>query len=271
MPPNAKSIDWNDLITKAAGLEKAVDAVTFIRRRSDTASHPVYLECADKKRYVVKALRTDATQGRMLFNDQVIARFGALIGAAVPQVCLVNISQELINLNPHPQTGMGHCKPGLSHGSLIIPDVTERVDQFQHIADDDNKNRFCLLGILHGWISFSDRQFLYETTDPFRVSAVDHGHFLPKGPNWTVPGLAAAPPPEVAADLVKACSLTDEDLHDACLNLSKINDQEIARILAIPPDDWGVTIDERVALAEYLVGRRDALIARYKMQKGSKS
>src|SRR5207247_1761319 len=108
-------------------------------------------------------------------NDQIVARFGALMDAAVPRVSLVTISQTLIDLSPDKLQGLGHCKPGISHGSELIRNVTERIDQFQHVPDDDNKNRFASLGVLHGWIGFSDRQFLYEVSDPFRVSAVDHG------------------------------------------------------------------------------------------------
>src|SRR5438477_3698327 len=183
--PQNKETDWDELL-QANSPEKSVTALTFLRRRTDTASHPVYLACDDSKTYVVKPLRKYADQGRMLFTDQIVARFGTLIGAAVPRVSLITISQTLIDLNPDPQQGLGHCHAGVSHGSELIKDVTERVDQFQHVGDDDNRNRFASLGVLHGWISFSDRQFLYEISDPFRVSAVDHGHFFPNGPNWTL-------------------------------------------------------------------------------------
>ena len=199
----------------------------------------------------------------MLFNDQIIARFGGLIGAAVPRVALVTIPKELIDANPDKQQAMGHCRPSVAHGSELIPNVTERVDQFQHVTDDDNKNRFALLGVLHGWIGFSDRQFLYETVDPFRVSAVDHGHFFPGGPSWTVAALASAPAPTVAADLATACDLTKKDLNAACAVLVRVADADIARTVAIPPDEWGVKIGERVEVAKYISARRDMLLNTY--------
>jgi hypothetical protein len=115
--PAADHPNWVELINKSQGRGSPVAAVTFLRRRTDTASHPVYLECADGHTYVVKPIRNDAIQGRMLFNDQIIARLGSLIGAAVPTVSLVGISKELIDLNPHPQQGMGHCQPAVCHGS----------------------------------------------------------------------------------------------------------------------------------------------------------
>lgn len=158
---------------------------------------------------------------------------------------------------------MGHCQPSVSHGSELIPNVTERVDQFQHVTDDDNKNRFAQLGVLHGWVGFSDRQFLYEVTDPFRVSAVDHGHFFPGGPNWTIATLGAAAAPTVAADLAAACGLARDDLNAACAGLARVHDTQIARAVAIPPDEWGVKIDERIEVAKYISARRDALLKAY--------
>jgi hypothetical protein len=258
---------WDQLFQEAPRDVKALGAVTFLRRRTDTASHPVYLQCDDGKTYVVKPMRKDAEQGRMLFNDQIIARFGALVGAAVPRVSLVTVSQALIDLNPHPTSGLGHCKPGVCHGSELLRDVSERIDQFQHVTDDDNKNRFALLGVLHGWVGFSDRQFLYETVDPFRVSAVDHGHFFPNGPNWTTATLESASPPQVAADLIAACSLAPHEIQAACSVIDKVVDEDIARVLAIPPDEWGVKIDERVAVAKYLSARRDALLEAHRPKK----
>lgn len=263
-PPEKEPVDWDELFEDATGREKTVVAVTFLRRRTDTASHPVYVECDDGKTYIVKPPRKDTDQGRMLFNDQVIARFGALIGAPVPRVALVSISQTLIDLNPHQQQGLGHCQSGVSHGSELIKNVTERIDQFEHVADDENKNRFALLGVLHGWIGFSDRQFLFEIDEPFRVWAVDHGHFFPNGPNWTPATLATAAAPQVAPDLAAACSLANDELHAVCsILVEKVTDDKIARVLAIPPDAWGVKIDERIGLAKYLSARRDALLKAY--------
>jgi hypothetical protein len=71
----------------------------------------------------------------------------------------------------------------------------------------------------------------------------------------------------VAADLVAACSFSDEELNGACSVLAKITDEEIGRILAIPPDEWGVKADERIGLAKYLSTRRDAMLNAYKAKK----
>jgi hypothetical protein len=56
-------------------------------------------------------------------------------------------------------------------------------------------------------------------------------------------------------------------LNAACSILAKVSDDEIARILATPPDEWGVKIDERIGLAKYLATRRDAMLKAYEMKK----
>jgi hypothetical protein len=203
----------------------------------------------------------------MARKAEIPTAFGALIGAAVPRVSLVKIPKELIDANPDKAHAMGHCQPGIAHGSELLPNVTERIDQFQHIGDDDNKRRFGVLGVLHCWIGFSDRQFLYEVTNPFRVFAVDHGHFFPGGPNWTLASLAAASPPAVATDLATACGLAQDDLHAACAALAGVLDAQISQIVAVPPDEWGVKINERVGVAKYLSHRRDVLLKLYAPKK----
>ena len=53
-------------------------------------------------------------------------------------------------------------------------------------------------------------------------------------------------------DLAKACGLADYDLNSARAILSHVTDIEIARATGVPPDEWGVTIDEKVAVAKYI-------------------
>jgi hypothetical protein len=167
---------WAARIGATTANEAIITAETFIRRRS-SASAPVDVGCSDGKTYVVKGLRNDSAQGRMIFNDQVIARFGQLLSAPVAEVALIEISQALIDLNPHPASQMGNMIPCTAHGSCLLPNVTDRVDAISHTTEGTNKERFARIGILHAWMGSSDRQFIYETNAPFRVFSVDHGHF----------------------------------------------------------------------------------------------
>jgi len=48
-----------------------------------------------------------------LFNDQTVARMGAALGAPVGDVALVNISSELIAINPD----IACVRPGVAHAT----------------------------------------------------------------------------------------------------------------------------------------------------------
>lgn len=258
----APSCPWTPRIISGVALRpKPVGAVTFVRRRT-SASQPVDLIGDDGHPYVVKGLLKASAHGRMLFNDHLIARLGGLLGAPVPAVELIEISQALIDLNAD-VGAMGHLKPCVAHGSRMFPNVTDRIDGMDHIDKGDNRRRFAKLAVLSGWIKSSDRQFIYDAADPFQVYSVDHGHWFPDGPNWTTAHLQSAAPAELDQQIVSNCALKPAEIADACDNLSAITVEMIAHALAIAPDEWGVTMAERVAVAEYLESRRVALVTKH--------
>ena len=262
----AQAPDWHALIAaESKNRPAAVISVTFLKRRA-SASQPVDLRCDDGNVYVIKALRNDTNQGRMMFNDHVVARFGALVGAPVPAVALVSVSQQLIDLNPDKGNGMGHIVPCIAHGSKLYDQVSERIDNIDHVHDDDNTSRFASLAILHAWMGFSDRQFIYDNASPFRVYSVDHGHFFPGGPNWTGAGLQNAADASVADDIVKTCKLDHDALVAARVPLVAVTPEQIASVLGTPPDEWGVDMNDRVALAGYIQKRQRQLAKAYTPQ-----
>lgn len=173
----------------------AVKAHTYIRKWK-TASKPVLLRCDDDKEYVVKGQQA----GRMIYNDQVIGKLGKRMEAPVPKVVLVDLPEELINAEPE----MSHMTPGVSHGSLFITNSTERENDIMHTDITENVARFARLAALFGWVHANDRQFIYENSRPHLVYSVDHGHFLPKGPAWTVASLNSASSPELDQKIVQA-------------------------------------------------------------------
>ena len=82
--------EWNVAIEDAVSQPPPViDAETYLNRKWGTSSSPVLLGCADKKDYVIKGKQA----GRILVNDHLVGRLGALISAPVGTVCLVNVQQ----------------------------------------------------------------------------------------------------------------------------------------------------------------------------------
>ena len=245
------------LITDGFGQRAApVTAHTFLQVWP-SFSKPVALLCDDGQKYVVKALQASRIEmGRVLVNDQVVARLGALVSAPVPHVALVNVPAELLAAQPE----MAHMSPGIAHGSQLIENVTERAG-LVHTNVPENRGRFARLSVLYGWTAAADHQFVYQKTDPHLVHSVDHGHFFGNGPTWTEATLLGCPAAQLDATIGPACNLTAEERDEALRELTTFASPEIACAVALPPDSWGITMAERLALVEFLVRRRDQLLA----------
>jgi hypothetical protein len=214
--------------------------------------------CEGGGKYVVKALQANrvAEMGRVLVNDQVSARLGKLIQASVPHVALIDVPAELIANQPE----MSHMMAGVAHGSQFVENVTDRAG-IEHTAIPENRLRFALLATLFGWIGAQDHQFVYSKTALQLVYSVDHGHFFPGGPAWTEASLVAAPQSQPDTQITNACNTTQPELHQALHALSAIGDEALISVVSVPPNEWGLTIEDRIALVNFLRRRRTELLA----------
>ncbi len=238
----------------------AVRAHTYIGQFG-SFSKPVRLLCDDHRVYVVKGRQDGRPEmSRTMIADHIIGRLGAALGAPVPEVRLIEVPAELRTA----QAQLQHMASGVAHGSRDIEDVTERA-AIQHTDLPENRRRFALLALLFGWAHAGDHQFIYEKNAPHRVYSVDHGHFLPGGPNWTAASLAGALQAQADADaqLVQAVGLTAAELREAAAKLIQVDQETIKGAVASVPEGWGITAEERTRLIEFFVRRREELIARY--------
>jgi len=118
--------DGPDLLGKASpATPQTVRAETYLKHWP-TDSHPILLKCSDQDRYIVKALQPNQPNkeqmGRVLTNEQIVGRLGRELGAPVAEVVLVDVSQELIDMEPELQ----HIAAGLAHGSRLVADNMPR-------------------------------------------------------------------------------------------------------------------------------------------------
>jgi hypothetical protein len=58
-------------------------------------------------------------------------------------------------------------------------------------------------------------------------------------------------------------ALKDEEAADVLDQLARLQRAQIARVVATPPDDWGLSDDDRAALAEYAQTRRMTLLKHF--------
>jgi HipA-like protein len=249
MPTEA---EWSQKISAAASTRpQPVSAQTVLGDWTSTFSKPVKLSCSDGQVYVVKGRQVGRDLGRHLFNEHIVGRLGHIIGAPVGEVALVDVPSDLIAADQK----LAHFLPGLAHGSRFVSGYSER-SGFEHTTVQENRQRYATLCVLFSWLGAGDHQFIFQKSPPNLVYSVDHGHFFSE--NWTVESLARSPS-AVMDPVFQCCALTTDELNEARVRLEGITEDDIAGTVGAPPDEWGVSLQDRIAMAEYLWKRRDEL------------
>jgi len=95
---------------------------------------------------------------------------------------------------------------------------------------------------------------------PNLVFSVDHGHFFPSGPNWTIATLNNTLQPVLNPEIRSQCSLEELEIEQALEALQGVTEEKIIEAVASPPKEWELTIEERIALVEYLITRQQQLL-----------
>lgn len=131
-------------------------------------------------------------------NEFVIARLGQLVGAPVCEVQVIRIRPELVG---QPFCAARQLEEGLACGSRDVPYVNPK-RSLEHRPEDDNRRRHAGVYALYDWCWGADDQWLYESVRENRLHSHDHGHFLPGGPDWTIPQLESCvdEPHQLAGD-----------------------------------------------------------------------
>jgi hypothetical protein len=231
-----------------------VTAVTCLSKFDGSFASPVVLECDDGREWVTKApCPSNHLVARTLVPEQVVARLAALIDAPVPESCLVQLPDALVATN----VDMSHMLSGIAHGSLYQRDCGGRMGV--HNVCDENRPRFASLNLLYSWTVCNDMQWIYEAGAPHLVHSVDHGHFFPSGPDWTAQTLRSAGNPQPVADF-SMCGLVAADYAQALKLAEALAPWQIAAVVASPDESWGCTMDERIAIADFLYRRRPLLL-----------
>lgn len=154
---------------------------------------------------------------------------------------------------------MSHFQSGLAHGSRYIEALSEDKEELQHFTVAENRDRLAKLALLYGWTAAGDRQFFYENHPPRRIYSLDHGYFFTNG-TWDIASLALTEPATIDPHFAR-CNFSRAELRAARTALENVSEQMIASAVLTPPDSWNMTHNERIAMAEFLLIRRVALLA----------
>lgn len=242
---------WREQLEIAIAQPRTIIEARTFKRGWQTKAQPALLRCSDGKDYVVKGQNA----GRQIVNEQIVSRLGLLLGAPVTEVQIVDITKLL-----EVEKNLNHMATGTAHGALFVPDCFDSRDLLA-TSDKENRSRLVFLAVLYGWTGANDRQFLFRNTPPRLVYSVDHGHFFPNSPNWTVQDLLDNYYAQPDIFLSEECSFTPQEINQALDVLSHVKEAEIIDTVAFPPTDWGITIDERIMMVEYLIKRQQSLLA----------
>jgi len=153
--------------------------------------------------------------GRAIFSEQVVALLGRLIGAPVPEVRLVTITAELLAL-VNIDLGGHAAAPGLHHGSCWANGFSDRMDFVRY--RDRNREAFAALHLLYSWLQCAGDQQDAVPLDP-----------------------AFAP-----LDLLPA------EYGPALDKLEAVAADAIADVVSTPPEEWGISRDDRMAFAGHI-------------------
>lgn len=231
---------WRGMILGATTAPpRVVQVLTPVLRLRGT-TRAVLADCEDGNRYVIKGRQVM----RQLIADHIVGRLSALVGGPIPAVELVNVPAELVQ----PGSFFEHFEPGVGHGSLYMAGCRDS-PWILYPDDPGNAERFAVLSVLFGWVDPEDRQFLYAATPPHHVYSADHGRFLAGSTDRTAASLRNAPAATIDEWFTTEVRMGRSMLINAVQRLAHVGDHDIAGAVAALPDEWGITLDERVALA----------------------
>ena len=231
---------------------------TTIRRGWQSSAKPVLVRGIDGNEYVVKGKQA----GRQIINDRVVAKLGQAMQSPVGEPYLIEISQDLLDINPE----FSYLATGIAHGTKFIPNCSDDRELFLHVDKSKNLPRFAALAVLYGWMYASDHQFIYAKHSPRLVYSVDHGNYFVGSPEWTIERLSRKVRPAEPDRLIVSTyklNTVDSFAVQVCSLKESISEQIIVQAVGSVPDEWGITIDERIALVEYLIQRQHDLLANF--------
>ena len=212
---------------------------------------------SDGRRWWVKPANN--LQGaRVIVTESVVGRAGALIGAPVCEVAVVQIPAEIAGWEFRPGARL---EPSFAHASLAIDDAQE-TRALEYRQRDDNQRRHAGVLALYDWCWGGDDQWLYCETDDRKLYSHDHGWYLPEvGPNWSEASLLEHidTPHQLHGP---SSDLDPTALRQLAERLESVTREELAAMLQGVPVSWSASDAELEALGFFLERRAPAVAGR---------
>lgn len=225
-----------------------VTAVLPLKQSQSGGSGSFLVRADDGERYWCKTLNNQQ-HPRVPINEQIVARLGRLIGAAVCEPRLVQIPSDLVGWEFRPGRFL---EEGWAHGGREIDGCVE-TRALEHRSESDNAVRHVGFYAVHDWLGGQDQQWLYTPNDGFRYYSHDHGHYF-WGPAWTTASLAAneAAPAPLA---VSPAGLDSAEIDRMGGVIDTLQREDLEGALANLPATWPIDQVELDAVIDFSIHR----------------
>jgi hypothetical protein len=254
---------WDGAIGGPRPTARRTKIVGLARTQVQSGSGAFLAFTAEGDRWWVKP-QNNPQGPRVPVTELIVGMAGALIGAPVCEVAVIEIPPELEGAEFRPGFAL---QAGLASGSRHVEGVLEHRD-LVHLEDDDNRARHAGVFALYDWCWGSDDQWLYSSIEDSKIYSHDHGHYLPGGPDWTVQQLVSH------VDVPHPQSRSPAELSPAMLDkladrLERLSRSSITKVLLAVPAGWQVAQDELETVGWFLERRAPQVAERLRQMKGA--
>ncbi|MFD4819712.1 HipA family kinase [Peribacillus butanolivorans] len=240
---------------------------TVYQKKLEGKSNAHLITFSDGKDYVVKYFQPGFE--KTLPNEWVAYCLARYLGLPIPYAQLVEIPQEFSSQVPELAQ---MSQTNFQFASLYVPNCIDG-HQASHVSNIINHQSLASIILFDYWLCNGDRTrkniLLHEENlNSFQLWAIDHAEVFGSY-NWLLPDLGRLPVRILKSTTHQIMALFIEDEKQFTEQLELIQTMPILlieEIVALIPDDWGVSIEEKKAMVTTLLSRRKNILPKL-MQK----
>ncbi|MFE4242182.1 HipA family kinase [Peribacillus butanolivorans] len=240
---------------------------TVYQKKLEGKSNAHLITFSDGKDYVVKYFQPGFE--KTLPNEWVAYCLARYLGLPIPYAQLVEIPQEFSSQVPELAQ---MSQTNFQFASLYVPNCIDG-HQASHVSNIINHQSLASIILFDYWLCNGDRTrkniLLYEENqNSYQLWAIDHAEVFGSY-NWLLPDLGRLPVRILKSATHQIMALFIEDEKQFTEQLELIQTMPILlieEIVALIPDDWGVSMEEKKGMVTTLLSRRKNILPKL-MQK----
>lgn len=246
---------------------QVVSAIRAINKIPNGCTKPYYISCSDGNQYAVK-FKENPEGPRVLANEYVCAKIAEILELPLSSPSFIEVDKNFISTyGKQIEEHVGNIiTPGLHFGTKKIKRTFQIYDSTM-LREAVNVDCIPDIILFDHLICNKDREsnggnILFDASN-MSIVIIDHTHAFDLGPIWTANDLRQRIGQPF--DIFDMSGYTYKKLtpyvngHNPFKNilkkLERLSSELLLDIILNIPDEWGVTLDEKYVLHEYLVDR----------------